>query len=55
VPEISPAIIHLREVLRDETYESLARRGELITTGETVSYAYDKIDQARIELNAVSK
>ena len=28
VPEISTAIAHLREVLGDQTYESLARRGE---------------------------
>ena len=55
VPEISTAIIHLRKVLGDETYESLARRGEQMTTAAMVTYALDQIDQARAELNAVSK
>ncbi len=55
VPDISAAIIHLRKVLGDETYESLARKGETMTTAEMVTYAYDQIDQARTELNVVSK
>ena len=55
VPEISTAIIHLRKVLGDETYESLARRGEQMTTAAMVTYALDQIDQARAELNIVSK
>ena len=55
VAEISTAIIHLRKVLGDETYESLARRGANMTTTAMVTYAYDQIDQARAELNAVSK
>ena len=50
VPEISTAIIHLRKVLGDETYESLARRGEQMTTAAAVTYAFDRIDQARTEL-----
>jgi hypothetical protein len=54
-PEITSAIAHLREVLGDQTYESLARKGETMTTAEMVAYAYDQIDQARAELNAVSK
>jgi hypothetical protein len=54
-PELTTAIAHLREVLGDPTYESLARKGEMITTAEMVTYAYDQIDQARAELNAVSK
>ena len=54
VPEISTAIIHLRKVLGDETYESLARGGEQMTTAAMVTYALDQIDQARAELNAVS-
>ena len=54
-PEISTAIAHLRDVLGDQTYESLARKGETMTTAEMVTYAYDQIDQARAELNAVSK
>jgi tetratricopeptide (TPR) repeat protein len=50
VPEASTAIAHLREVLGDQTYESLARKGETMTTAEMVTYAYDQIDQARTEL-----
>jgi hypothetical protein len=55
VPKISTAITHLRDVLGDQTYESLAHKGETMTTAEMVTYAYDQIDQARTELNAVSK
>ena len=54
IPEITTAITHLRDVL-GETYESLARKGETMTIAEMVTYAYDQIDQARAELNAVSK
>jgi hypothetical protein len=53
--EITTTIAHLREVLGDQTYESLAREDETMTTAEMVTYAYDQIDQARAELNAVSK
>ena len=49
------AIAHLRNVLGEATYESLARKGETMTTAEMATYAYDQIDQARAELNAVSK
>jgi predicted ATPase/class 3 adenylate cyclase len=53
--EIGAAIANLRKVLGDQTYESLARKGEAMTTAEMVTYAYDQIDQARTELlNAVS-
>jgi hypothetical protein len=55
VPEITTAITHLREVLADQTYESLARKGETMITTAMATYAYDQIDQARTELNAVSK
>jgi predicted ATPase len=55
VPEITTAITHLRDVLGEATYESLAHKGETMTTAEMVTYAYDQIDQARAELNAVSK
>ena len=41
--------------LGDPAYESLARKGETMTTAAMVTYAYDQIDQARTELNAVSK
>ena len=55
VPELGTAITHLREVLGDQTFESLARHGEAMTTAAMATYAYDQIDQARTELNAVSK
>jgi predicted ATPase len=55
IPEINAATAHLREILGDQTYESLARKGEKMTTAAMATYAYDQIDQARAELNAVSK
>ena len=55
VPEITTAITHLRDVLGDQIYESLARSGETMTTAAMATYAYDQIDQARAELNEVSK
>jgi hypothetical protein len=54
-PEINTSIAHLRDVLGDTTYELLARKGETMTTAAMATYAYDQIDQARAELNAVSK
>ena len=54
-PEVTTAITHLRDVLGDQTYESLARKGETMTTAAMVTYAYDQIDQARAELNPVLK
>jgi hypothetical protein len=42
-------------VLGDPAYESLARKGETMTIAEMVAYAYDQIDQARTELEAVAK
>jgi predicted ATPase len=50
LPEITTSIGHLREVLGDQTYESLARKGETMTTAAMATYAYDQIDQARTEL-----
>jgi predicted ATPase len=55
VPEITTAITHLRDVLGEATYESLASRGDTMTTAAMATYAYDQIDQARAELEAVSK
>jgi tetratricopeptide (TPR) repeat protein len=49
-PQLSTAITHLRGVLGEQTYESLARKGETMTTAAMVTYAYDQIDQARTEL-----
>ena len=54
VPETGTLIVHLRDVLGEQTYESFARKGESMTTAAMVTYAYDQIDQARAELNAVS-
>jgi predicted ATPase len=54
-PEIGTAIAHLRGLLGDANYESLARKGETMTTAAMATYAYDQIDQARAELNAVSE
>jgi hypothetical protein len=54
-PQLSTVIAHLRDVLGDQTYESLARKGETMTTAAMVTYAYDQIDQARTELKAVSE
>jgi predicted ATPase len=54
-PEITSVIAHLRDILGDQTYESLAHKGETMTTAAMVTYAYDQIDQARTELNAVSQ
>ncbi len=50
LPEFHTAIAHLREVLGEPTYESLARRGATMTTAAMVTYAYDQIDQARTGL-----
>ncbi len=55
VPEITTAITHLRDVLGEATYESLARKGETMTTAAIATYAYDQIDQARAELKGASK
>ena len=55
VSDLTTAMGHLREVLGDQTYESLANNGATMTTAAIVAYAHDQIDQARIELNAVSK
>ncbi|WP_197502547.1 ATP-binding protein, partial [Mycobacterium scrofulaceum] len=49
LPELGATITHLREVLGDQTYASLARRGETMTTAEMVAYAYDQVDRARTE------
>jgi len=49
-PTSTQAITHLRNVLGDQTYESLARKGETMTTPAVVTYAFDQIDQARAQL-----
>ena len=47
VAEITTAITHLRDVLGEATYETLARKGETMTTAAMATYAYDQIDQTR--------
>jgi predicted ATPase/class 3 adenylate cyclase len=54
-PQLNTTISHLRDVLGDKTYESLARVGETMTTADMVAYAYDQIGQARTKLKAVPK
>jgi predicted ATPase len=49
-PQLSTVIAHLRDVLGDQTNETLARKGETMTTAAMVTYAYDQIDQARTTL-----
>jgi len=49
-PELGPAIAGLRDVLGEETYESLARKGETMTHAAIATYACDQIDQARREV-----
>jgi DNA-binding CsgD family transcriptional regulator len=55
VPEITTAITHLRDVLGDQAYESLAHRGETMTTAAMATYAYDQMDQARTELETYAQ
>ena len=50
IPRIKRTIVHLRDVLGDQTYEALARKGEAMTIAAIVAYAYDQIDQARAAL-----
>jgi predicted ATPase len=55
IPYLGPAMTHLREVLGEASYETLARKGEMMTIAEMANFAYDQIDQARAELTAVAK
>ncbi len=47
MPELNAAVAHLREILGDQSYESLVRKGEGMSTAAILAYAYDQIDQAR--------
>ena len=49
-PEFSAALVHLREVLGEEHYESLARVGASMTNSAVVNYAFEQIDQTRARL-----
>ncbi len=54
-PQINATIVHLREILGDKVYESLARAGDAMTVAAMGKYALDEIDDARAELKAVTK
>ena len=54
-PEMTTAIAHCAMSSAIRIYESLARKGEAMTTAALAIYALDQIDQARAELTAVSK
>ena len=40
----------MREVLGDQTYESLARTGAAMSLAAMATYAYEQIDQLRAEV-----
>ena len=46
-PEITTTIAHLREVLGDDRYESLAQVGQAMTNAAMANYAFEQIDLAR--------
>ncbi len=46
-PELVTAIARLREKLGDDSYESLARKGENMTNAAAAAYALEQIDRAR--------
>lgn len=50
LPEFTISLAHLRAVLGDDAYQSLAARGESMTLASVVGFAYDQIDHARAEL-----
>jgi predicted ATPase len=49
-PKLANAIEHLRDVLGDSTYQSLANRGAVMSTAAMVTYANEQIEQARAKL-----
>lgn len=51
-PEISAAITHLRNVLGEDRYRSLAMTGATMTTTEIADYAFEQIDRGRSHLAA---
>jgi hypothetical protein len=50
LPETEIAISHLREVLGEKTYGSLAERGAAMTNAAMAKYALEQIDLARAKL-----
>ena len=51
-PEITTTIAHLREVLGDDRYESLAQAGQAMTNAAMATYAFEQIDLARAQLSS---
>jgi predicted ATPase len=49
-PEIDDTIAHLRDVLGNDSYESLTLAGQSMTNPELSDYALDQIDRARARL-----
>lgn len=54
LPELKALKARLREILGAHAFESLARNGEAMTVAAMVTYAFDQIDEARTDLNAIS-
>ena len=54
-PEITNAVAHLREVLGDDGYATLAQVGASMTSTEAAAYAFEQIDRARAELSPVGE
>jgi len=48
--KLDAAIAHLRGVLGDGIYESLAREGEAMSNAAAARFAFDQIERARVEL-----
>jgi hypothetical protein len=49
-PNLNTAIAHLRDVLGESTYESLARKGAAMSTAAMATYADEQINLARAQL-----
>ena len=50
-PEVTRAIAHLRGVLGQDRYESLAQAGQAMTNAAMANYAFEQIDLARAQLS----
>jgi predicted ATPase len=54
VPEFGATVAHLRDILGEHSYDSLARKGEAMTMATAATYAYDQIDRVRRELEQLT-
>ncbi len=50
LPELAITSAHLRDVLGADRYDELSSQGKAMTTAAVVAYAYDRMDQARAQL-----